>query len=251
MRFRLPGLALALIWAHAAAADVRVVAAPDAVTLALADGRTALLDGLLPPTPGDAGDAEAADQIAAAAHATLLEAIVGRTARLAPLLPDLDRWGRLPADVTRVEDGLWLQGHLLAEGLARLDVCPRGDPDRLARLRLAETAARQARRGLWRLWAYRPRAADKPMRPDGFAVVEGRPVATGGGAKMRYLNFAKEWRNDFTLRADRRTARRLAKAGLDFETLVGRRVRARGWLGYRNGPMLHIACPQQIEALEP
>lgn len=236
-----------------AAADppAAVVGAPDARTLALQDGRTLLLDGLLPPAAADDGDGDAADRAAAAAHAALLEAIVGRKARLVPLLDGPDRWGRLVADVERSADGLWLQGFLLGEGHARIEACPRGDAERLARLRAAEASARQARRGLWALGLYRPRQAERPMRPSGFALVEGRAVATGGGRTLRYLNFDKDWRKDFTLSADRTTQRRLAKAGLDFESLVGRNLRARGWLNYRNGPMITLACPQQIEALTP
>ena len=87
------------------------------------------------------------------------------------------------------------------------------------------------------------------MRPAGFQVVEGLALATGGGGMMRYLNFDKDWRKDFTLRAERRFAARLEALGLGFESLVGRKVRARGWLNYRNGPMLHISCARQVEAI--
>ncbi len=248
MRCGLPVIALTL-WASLAAAEpLRVVAAPDAVTLTLADGRTITLDGLLAPSPHDDGDAPGADRAAAAAHAALLQAAVGREATLIPLLDAPDRWGRTPADVIRADDGAWLQGLLLAEGHARIEACPRGDDARLARLRRAEAGARNAGRGLWALGVYRARRADRPMRPSGFAVVEGIAVASGGGSKMRYLNFAEDWRKDFSLRADRATSRRLAKAGLDFDSLIGRKLHARGWLIYRNGPMLDIDCPQQIEA---
>lgn len=256
MRFRLVIAAISvlsgLVLAQPAAATAaRVVAAPDATTLMLADGRAVLLDGLLAPDPADDGAAALSDRAAADAHAALLQAAVGRTVTLTPLLADPDRWGRLPADVAREDDGAWLQGLLLAAGHARLEACPRGDADRLARLRAAEASARAARRGLWALKPYWVRRADRPMRPAGFAVVEGLVLATGGGRKRRYLNFAEDWRKDFSLSADRRTLRRLAAAGLDFDRLTGRNIRARGWLVYRNGPMLTITCPQQIETLQP
>lgn len=241
-----------LLFAGAAQAEptAAIVGVPDGVTLTLQDGRSVLLDGLIAPAPGDDGDGVAADKAAAAAHAALLAIAGGARATLAPLLEGPDRWGRIPADVT-IASGPWLQGHLLRQGHARIAACPRGDGDRLDRLRVAEAEARRARRGLWALKTYWPRRADRRMRPEGFALVEGVAVATGGGARMRYLNFAQDWRNDFTLRADRSVRRRLEAAGLDFERLVGRNVLARGWLHYRNGPMITLSCPQQIEARDP
>jgi len=257
MRLRLPVSVLAIFCAAAATAETlespvfeaRVAAAPTPAVLALADGRAVLVDGLLFPAPEDDGDAAAADRAAAAAHAAVLAAIVGRGASIEPLREGADRWGRLPADVFRAGDGAWLQGLLLAEGHARVEACPRGDAARLDRLRGAETIARAARRGLWALPAYRVRQADRRIWASGFAVVEGRVFATGGGGRMRYLNFAQDWRKDFTLRAERAVERGLDRAGIGFASLVGRRVRARGWMIYRNGPMLHISCPQQIEAM--
>lgn len=225
-----------------------ILAADDAETLKAADDRILLLDGLLSAA---AQDGKGAAGAAAAALAALRQAAVGRDVRLAPLLEGPDRWGRLPADVYLTDDGAWLQGLMLRAGHARIAACPRGDAERLARLRKAETEARKARRGLWALPAYSVRSADRPMRPAGFALVEGQAFATGGGRKLRYLNFAENWRKDFTLSADRRAVGRLKAAGLAFDSLVGRKIRARGWLAYRNGPMLNITCPQQIEALPP
>jgi len=257
MRLRLPVLVLASLLAAVASAEpldstafeARVTAAPAPATLTLADGRTVLVDGLIFPVPEDDGDAAAADRAAAAAHAAVLAAIVGRGAAIHPLRAGADRWGRLPADVFRAGDDAWLQGLLLAEGHARVEACPRGDGARLERLRGAEAMARAARVGLWALRPYWVRQADRPMQPKGFAVVEGRVLATGGGGRMRYLNFAQDWREDFTLRAERAVERGLERAGIGFVSLVGERVRARGWMIYRNGPMLHISCPQQIEAI--
>lgn len=254
MRFGLPVAALtALVFAASASAREATVVdvVDDGLSLTLQDGRTARLDGLIAPDPDDDGDGTDADRAAAAARAALLTAVGGRAVRLAPLLEAPDRWGRLPADIHRARDDLWLQGFLLSEGHARIEACPRGDAGRLKRLRQAEAEARRARRGLWALGLYRPRLADRRMRPEGFALVEGRAVATGGGRQMRYLNFAQDWRQDFTLRAARPLRRRLDKAGLGFDALVGRNVRARGWLHYRNGPMITLSCPQQIEAIDP
>ena len=235
----------------AGAEPLRVSAAEDAVTLRMADGRIVLLDGLLAPNPDDDGGRSAADKIAAAALARMIESAVGQTARLTPLLEVADRWNRIPADVHLQGSGVWLQERMLQEGLARIGPCPLGDPGRLKLLRDAEASARTARRGLWRIGVYQLRDAVQPIKARGFVLVAGMPFESGGGRNVRYLNFDKDWRQDFTLRATKSSARRLDKANLGFDALLERKLLVRGWLVWRNGPMLDITCPQQIEALDP
>jgi hypothetical protein len=118
-------------------------------------------------------------------------------------------------------------------------------------IREAEADARTKRRGLWRLGVYQIRDAHALVKARGYVLLQGKLVESGGGRKVRYLNFAEDWRQDFTLRATRSSARRLDKAGLGFDALVERNLLIRGWLVWRNGPMLDITCPQQIEALDP
>lgn len=243
-----------------AAPAAKVADAPNGTTLRLDDGRLVILDGILPPGPADDDDKLAADRLAAASKAFLLNAAVGRAITFQPLLGDgaaplEDRWGRIPADVALAADGggdgdgAWLQGRMLAEGLARVDACPRGDGDRLARLRAAEASARAARRGVWALAAYWPRSPRTQLKTGIFVTVEGAPVAAGGGRRQRYLNFGADWREDFTLAAPGPVLSDLDAAGLGFDGLVGRNLRMRGWLTYWNGPLIRIACPQQIEVL--
>lgn len=81
-------------------------------------------------------------------------------------------------------------------------------------------------------------------------LVEGTAVESGGGRSVRYLNFAKDWRQDFTLRATRASVRQLEKAGLGFDAILEWKLLVRGWLVWRNRPTLDITCPQQIEALD-
>ncbi len=251
MRIGLPVLAIFLAARAAAADPVVIVAVSSAETLELADGRRLRLDGMIAPNPADDGDARAADAAADAARAALQAAILGRKATFKPLTQAPDRWGAIPADVERLADGAWLQGLMLGDGHGRVEACPRGGAERLRRLKLAEDEARAARRGLWALPHYRVMNAERPMPARGFAIVEGVAAATGGGGKMRYLNFAANWRDDFTLQAVRAVERRLQRDALGFDGLVGRRVRVRGWVFYNNGPTIEIACSQQIEAAGP
>ena len=71
----------------------------------------------------------------------------------------------------------------------------------------------------------------------------------GEGSSRLYLNFAGDWRSDFTVSIARKDAAAFATAGLDPPTLAGKRLRVRGWLAWRNGPMIEATHPDQIELL--
>ena len=69
----------------------------------------------------------------------------------------------------------------------------------------------------------------------------------GEGSGRLYLNFAGDWHSDFTISIARKDAAAFAAAGLDPAALAGKRVR--GWLAWRNGPMIEATHPDQIELL--
>ena len=104
----------------AAAEPVRVTAASDAVTLKLADRRVVQLDGLIAVAPADDGSRSAADTLAAAALARVIESTVGQSINIEPLTENPDRWDRILADVRTDSSGIWLQQRLLEEELARV-----------------------------------------------------------------------------------------------------------------------------------
>jgi len=64
-----------------------------------------------------------------------------------------------------------------------------------------------------------------------------------------YLNFAEDWRRDFTIMVERKDAKVLQEAGLDVKALAGKRLRVRGWIQWRNGPMIRVTHVEQIELL--
>lgn len=118
-----------------------------------------------------------------------------------------------------------------------------------------EAEARKARRGLWRSWAYRIRDA---LDVEGlgrltrtYQLVEGTVHAVGEGKKRLYVNFAPDWRQDFTIVIDRKSLARFEAAGLELGHLADARVRVRGWLEWWNGPMIAASEPEQIEILRP
>lgn len=160
-----------------------------------------------------------------------------------------DRYGRFLAHVVRA-DGTWVQGEMLRLGMAGVETTP--DNRALGRELLAlEAAARAARRGIWADAQARPLAVEETARHLGqFVLVEGRVTEAKVVKGRGYLNFGEDWRRDFTVSVAPRPRRLFTAAGLDIESLAGKRVRVRGWLDQFNGPMIEADHPEQIEVLE-
>jgi len=163
---------------------------------------------------------------------------------------DADRWGRrVVASSVEAADGVRSVQELLLQGGA-VRVRPESD-DRafIAKLLAAESAAREAMRGLWRLPHYAVRDAARHRGTGAFHLIEGRVVSAAVAKGRAYLNFGEDYKTDVTATADSRDARRWKKEGLEWETLAGARVRIRGYVAWINGPSLEIVHPMQIERL--
>ena len=232
----------------------KVAAVLDGETLKLADGRTVRLIGAKAPMPplGWRGDDpwplvdEAKDALSALAFGKTVELRFGGLRQ--------DRHGHLLAQVFVVDGGnrLWLQEQLLAKGLARVysfadnRAC-------IAELLAREKEARAKRLGVWASYVYRIEQALDVQRLGrlihSYQLVEGTVVAVGEGGGRLYLNFTPDWRSDFTVSVDRKDASAFAAAGIDLRALAGRRLRARGFLAWRNGPTIEATHPEQIELL--
>ncbi len=221
----------------------------DGDTLVLDDGTEVRLVGIQAPklALGRAGFRPwpLADEAKAALEALSL----GRGVALAYGGRRLDRHGRALAHLYD-EAGRWLQGELLARGLARVytfrDNRALG-PEMLA----LEGAARAARRGIWGLRRYRPLSLeDAPRFIGSFQLVEGRVLEAAVVRGRAYLNFGADWRSDFTISISPKDRRRFEAAGIDTAGYAGRRIRVRGWLKSYNGPMIEVTHPEQIEVLE-
>ncbi|MCW2238283.1 thermonuclease family protein [Azospirillum canadense] len=252
----LPSVLLALLLValapiQAAAQRLRAAVVVDGDTLELEDGRRLRLAGIEAAKPPPNAQPGTRWPLAEAATAALAELALGRD--LSPRgEARTDRHGRLVAQLQR-DDGLWLQGALLARGLARVHTQP--DSRALAREMLAaEDAARTAGLGVWRTHAYGVRAADDPdavaRDRDSFQVLEGRVLRVTKAGSEAYLDFGEDWRTDVTVHIGRGALRAFTQAGIDPLSYEGRRVRVRGWVGLRSGPMIEATHPEQIERLE-
>lgn len=191
---------------------------------------------------------EPAQPLADEAQRALGELVIGKTVdpRLVP--KRRDRYDRLLAHPC-LEDGTWLQAALLTRGLAM--VATTRDTTALAPEMLAiERDARAAKRGIWNQRAFRVRNPHETRRDiDTYQIVEGRVVSAVVIKGRAYLNFGPDWRTDFTFSISPRDRRRFERQGIDLAKLGTRRVRGRGWVTLRNGPLIELTHPEQLEIL--
>lgn len=228
----------------------------DGETLKLTDGREVRLLGVKAPRAPLGWKGEDPWPFVAESKAALDRMVSGATVELRFDARREDRHRHVLAQVIIERDGtqIWLQEELVARGFAR--VYALADTRAcVGALLAAEREAREARRGLWRSWAYRTQDAGDPKRlgrlTRTYQLVEGTVHAVGEGRKLLYLNFAEDWRNDFTVTIERKSLANFEAAGLDLEALPGKRIRVRGFIEWWNGPMIAATHPEQIEVLTP
>jgi endonuclease YncB( thermonuclease family) len=238
---------------QASRAVVRVI---DGETLALDDGTEVRLVGALAPR-APAGNAQEWPFERAAVSA--LELLVkGRTVQLKTVGRQHDRYGRLLAHVFVADGGetVWVQRALVTAGHVRAYALP-GNEGCLADLLIAEETARESRRGLWASVAYQVHEASDTrelLRIAGsFAVVEGRVERVAKAGRRLYLNFGTDWRRDFSISVPPTLLRggSLGEAKIveRLKALAARRVRVRGWIQRRNGPLVEISSIDEIEVI--
>jgi hypothetical protein len=80
-----------------------------------------------------------------------------------------------------------------------------------------------------------------------FQIVEGRVEDVAESRGRIYLNFGEDWRTDFTATVAPSDRDSFSGSGIQLPDLEGRAIRVRGWLERRNGPMIDVTHPEQIE----
>ena len=187
--------------------------------------------------------------LASASKKALENLIFGKTAKLSFGGSEKDRYGRLLAHLHR-PDGTWVQGEMLKKGMAR--VYSFADNRAVVSDMLAlETEARAAGRGIWGLRFYAVRTPEELSSWIGtFQLVEGKVLKAARIKGRVYLNFGNDWKTDFTVTLGPMARRLFKKAGIEPLSLEGKRIRARGWLKKRNGPMIEASHPEQIEVIK-
>ena len=122
---------------------------------------------------------------------------------------------------------------------------------KVAEMLTLERRARSARRGIWAHPFYRILDhGEAAGRANSFQLVEGRVLSAAPTRARVFLNFGRNWRTDFTIVVERRHLRAFEARERTLLRLAGKRVRVRGWLKRRNGPMISVSHPEQIEVLD-
>jgi endonuclease YncB( thermonuclease family) len=222
----LPGLGTATV------ASVR-----DGRTLLLTDGRELRLAAI-----------EADD----ASRAALNALAAGKMLRLEKLGPEQDRYGRVVAIAYTDDAHESLQQVMLAQGQARVSGRVGNRP--CAELLLkAEHTARATVRGIWADPNFAPLPSHDVTRITAvrgrFALVEGKVLSVRESGATIYVNFGRRWAQDFAVTILKRHRRDFAAAVIEPKELEGRRIRVRGWVEQRRGPMMEASVPEQIEVI--
>lgn len=217
---------------------VDVAAVRDDGTMLTGDGRELRLAGI------EAGPG---------ARTALIGRAQGRRLRLTGDGDSTDRYGRLVAFATVTDASETLQEDFLATGAARVSARA-GGPACADHLLAVERQARAARRGLWADPNFAPLqaelAAGLAARRGEFVLVEGTVLSVREVGGTIYVNFGRRWTRDFTLTIPRRLRNGFAAAGRDPRRLASRRLRVRGWLERRGGPVIEAIAPEQIEIID-
>ncbi|HEY8189946.1 MAG TPA: thermonuclease family protein [Micavibrio sp.] len=159
-----------------------------------------------------------------------------------------NRLGHDLAHVVRKNGHIWIQGALLANGLARARPTP-DNPELAIRMMALEDQARMAGKGLWAKDSqYRLIQATDPIEiTDQFAVVEGVVKNVSTINNVTYLNFGDDWRKDFTTGIPSAIRQAMSRNNLDVFRLQNQRVRVHGWLRAYNGPYIELEMPVLLE----
>lgn len=217
-----------------------VTAVIDARSFRLDDGREIRLAGIEP-----------ADTDKAKGAAALAALIGGHDVTLHGEDDAPDRYGRQTAFVFVPGSENSVQTELLRRGdaLFAADVTERECAGTLAG---AEAEASTAKIGIWSA----PAAIKNAESPGDilagigrFTVVEGKVLSARQAGSVTYLNFGRNWTQDFAATISRRMIPAFEAAGLSPKSLENRRIRVRGFVSSRGGPRIEVLRVGQIEVL--
>jgi len=218
----------------AGTAMVRAVDPDD--TLILADGRHVVLAGVA---------------LAPDARPALAALVVGRPVVLRPLPRPRDRWNRIVAHVDLAAGGS-LEARLLADGLGHAAAMGHGAC--LATLLAAEADARAAHLGVWGKGGYVLSATDVVALAERLGV---HVVAVGRVRSVRllrsraYINFSRRRGGGLSVMVRKRNwARNGIGDAAGASRLEGQRLRVRGHLEWRGGPLIELTAEEPVERLD-
>ncbi len=226
-------------------ADAHIVRTERNAALILSDGRAVHLEGIRLPL----GRIDHAPQFLADQALAVLGAMANdRQLTLTAVPPKEDRYDRIRAQA--FDGSQWLQVALLKRGLARVAIAP----DRIecaAELYDAEAQARAAHAGIWALSAYAVRAPQGLGGDVGtFQIVQGTIQGANEHNGQTVLDFGGDQRTTLSVLLSADDMANFRAIGVDPRGYAGKTVRVRGVVQNRNGPLIDIANPLQIEVVQ-
>lgn len=179
------------------------------------------------------------------AKAALEKLILGKNIRIEYLGEKRDRHNRLIGQVYD-EKGNWIQGEILKSGFAFAYIFADDSHETIVNMLKAETIAQNAKIGLWQHPYYRVLNSEETQEfINRFKLVEGTIESVNQSHDNIYINFSKEWKGKFAVFISKKNAANFSLEKL--KTLIGKKVRIRGWINYHKAPMISIVRQEQIE----
>lgn len=160
----------------------------------------------------------------------------------------VNRMGHLLAHVVRKDNEQWINGTLIAEGLAWA-MTDAANPEMTEQLYTLENTARANARNIWSKESTNGLLnADTASQGDGqYRVVEATVLRSATAKNNLYLNFGRDWRDDFTVQISPTLRKALARRGTDPMSLSGKTIRVRGWIRNWNGPYMELETAERLE----
>jgi len=218
----------------------------DGDTVVLAGGERVRLLGIDTPEFGEPFFTEAKEKTASL--------VLRRKVRLAECREERsDKYGRTLARV--YVDGLFVNGELLREGLARTLIIPPCGLEKLSELKRLEDEARSAGRGIWGARAEAPITVSAESAGGHIgerAVVRGRVLRVYRSPNAVFLEFGADKGRGFIAVIFRRYLKGFESVGVDPESFTGKDVGVRGIIKrYGERAEIIVKGPGQIEAAPP
>lgn len=167
-----------------------------------------------------------------------------------PVSDERDRYGRLPAHL--FQEGRWIQGELLRSGEA-LSNAIGAKPDCRRMMLEAEEQFRKTHPGSWETRGILLSASDINSlsgKTGHFVLVRGRIISVGNRLRRLYLNFGKNWSQDFTVSIDKQGSEKFSGNLHRLATLNGKTVLVRGVIEARQGPLIRVIDEAQIQIID-
>lgn len=160
----------------------------------------------------------------------------------------VNRMGHLLAHIVRKDNGQWINGTLIADGLGWV-MTDAANPELADQLIALEHTAQESGHIIWSKESTNGLlTADTASQGDGqYRVVEGTVDRAATSKNNLYLNFGKDWRDDFTVKISPSLRKTLARRGTDPMSLAGQTIRVRGWIRNWNGPYMELETAERLE----